>query len=202
MGSRSDPAAGATGRGAPSRRSLIQALGVTVMPSVARAQPPAADHGRVNPPVPAPPVSLLRHDGVSSSLPALAKHHATALQLMFTACTTTCPIQGAIFARVQKLIPDQVARGIQLISLTVDPRNDTPEVLTRWLRRFQARPGWISAASHPKDVDTIKAFAGGRNSPLDNHSTQVQILNRDGGLIWRTGDLPEAEEIAALLKRA
>jgi len=36
---------------------------------------------------------------------ALSAGHATALQVMFTACTTTCPIQGAIFARVQRELP-------------------------------------------------------------------------------------------------
>lgn len=186
-----------------SRRSLLQALGACVaLPSAAAAQAPSADHGAVKPPLPAPPIPLLRHDGASMTLPALVGSRATAVQLMFTACTTTCPIQGAIFARVQTLIPDQVARGILLVSLTVDPRNDTPEVLTRWLRRFKAGPGWVAAGPRPNEVDRIKAFAGGRSSPVDNHTTQVQILGRSGHLIWRTGHLPEAEEIAALLKRA
>lgn len=185
-----------------SRRLLLRSLGGTVLvPFGARAQPPSADHGRVKPSVPVPDVPLVRHDGVASSLLALVNHRATALQLMFTACTTTCPIQGAIFERVQKLIPDQMARGIQLVSLSVDPQNDTPEILARWLRRFHARPGWISAAPQPKATERIRDFAGRGRNPQDNHSTQVQILNREGRLIWRTGELPEAEEIAALLRR-
>ena len=78
---------------------------------------------------------LVGHDGVTTTLPRLLAERATALQVMFTACTTTCPIQGAIFARVQKLIPDQVAHGIQLVSLSVDPAHDTSAALARWLRQ-------------------------------------------------------------------
>jgi protein SCO1/2 len=166
-------------------------------PAQAREQ----DHGRINPPIPVPDVRVVLHDGATTRLPALVRHHATALQVMFTACRTTCPIQGAIFARVQGLISDQVVRGVQLVSLSVDPRADTPRALAAWLERFHAGPGWIAAAPEVKDVDRIRAFAGRGRSATDNHSTQVQIVNREGQLVWRTSELPEAEEVATILRR-
>jgi len=187
--------------GRHSRRSFLESLTAAFVPVVAGAEAPAQDHGRISPPIPVPDITILRHDSTSTTLPALVNHQATALQLMFTSCTTTCPIQGAIFARVQKLIPDQVARGIQLISLSVDPENDTPEALTNWLRRFHARPGWTAAAPRPKDVERVRAFGGRAVSPSDNHSTEVQMLNRAGLLVWRTLELPEAEEIAGILRK-
>jgi len=165
------------------------------------AQGRAQDHGPINPPIPVPDVRVVLHDGTTTRLPALVRHHATALQVMFTACRTTCPIQGAIFARVQGLITDQVVRGVQLVSLSVDPRIDTPRALAAWLERFHAGPGWIAAAPEVKDVDRIRAFAGRGRSATDNHSTQVQIVNREGQLVWRTSELPEAEEVATILRR-
>jgi protein SCO1 len=183
-----------------SRRSFLGTLTAALAPSVAQAESPGQDHGRIKPPLAVPDLTVLRHDGRSSSLYELVNHHATALQLVFTACTTTCPIQAAIFERVQRLIPDQMARGIQLVSLSVDPENDTPAVLTRWLQRFHARPGWIAAAPRTKDTERLRTFAGRGRSASDNHSTQVQILSRDGLLVWRTGELPEAEEVAAILR--
>jgi protein SCO1/2 len=184
----------------PRRAFLGAALGA-LAPSVSFAQSPDGDHGRVSPPLAAPDIPVIEHDGASVRLPALVKGRATALQFMFTSCTVTCPIQGAIFARVQTLIPDQVARGVQLLSLSVDPRNDTPEALRRWLQRFHAGPGWIAAAPLVKDVERVRALGGPGRTPTDNHSTQVHILNRDGLLVWRTFELPEAEEIAGLLNK-
>ncbi|HVV16895.1 MAG TPA: SCO family protein [Polyangia bacterium] len=188
-------------RGTFSRRALL--AGAAVLPAIrlARGAEPAADHGRIRPPVPAPDIPLVGNDGGATTLPRLLAARATALQVMFTACRTTCPIQGAIFARVQKLIPDQVARGIQLVSLSVDPAHDTSAALTRWLRRFGARPGWRAAAPRPADVDQVRAFFGAGRTASDNHSTQVQLFDRAGALVWRTGELPEAEEVAALLRR-
>jgi protein SCO1/2 len=148
-----------------------------------------------------PDVPVVRHDGVTTSLPALVQQHATALQLMFTTCRSTCPIQGAIFQRVQDLIADGHSRGLQLLSLSVDPATDGPRALSRWLQRFQAGPMWVAAAPRPQDVERIRAFGGPGRSATDNHSTQVQILNRNGSLVWRTSELPEAEEVASILRR-
>ena len=126
--------------------------------------------------------------------------YVTAVQLMFTACTTTCPIQGVIFGRVQKLIPAMAAHRIQLLSLSIDPETDTPKALSAWRRRFHAGPDWIAAAPAGADAPRLGAFFGkGRDSA--DHSTQVHILDRNGQLVWRTFELPEAEEIAGILQR-
>ena len=94
-----------------SRRGFLIGVGAGAFSVVRLGWAAGSEHGRVRPPVPAPDIPLVGHDGVATTLPRLLAERATALQVMFTACTTTCPIQGAIFARVQKLIPDQVARG-------------------------------------------------------------------------------------------
>jgi protein SCO1/2 len=167
----------------------------------ARAQSSPTDHGRIEPPRPVPPIDLTRDDGTSTTFFSLVNRRATALQVMFTRCPTTCPIEGAIFARVQRLLPDQLSLGIQLISLSIDPQNDTPASLALWLRRFHRRPGWIAAVPSISDVERVRDFAGRGRDPADNHSTQVQILDRSGRLVWRTGKLPAAEELAEILRR-
>jgi protein SCO1 len=175
---------------------------VIIAPSLARGADGAPDHGRVKPPLPAPDIEIVSQDGSKARLRAVLRGRATALQPMFTACRATCPIQGAIFARVQKLIPDQSARGIQLVSLSVDPRRDTPAALRKWLVGFRAQPGWIAAAPLVEaDGATVRTFTGGGRNAADNHSNQVLILNRDGLLVWRTFELPEAEEIATILRK-
>jgi protein SCO1/2 len=185
-----------------SRRSFCAGAAAMVTTSAAAADTdPRSDHGRVSPPLSAPEIALTPHDRPPTTLPALLKGRATALQLMFTACATACPIEGATFARVQKLLPDQVARGIQLLSLSVDPKHDTPEALRAWLQRFHAVAGWIAAAPTIADVDRLKEFAGAGRNPADNHSTQVLMVNREARLVWRTFELPDAQEIASMLAK-
>jgi protein SCO1/2 len=167
----------------------------------ALAEVRTADHGRMVPPVPIPDFTVRRVDGSEASFAALLKGRITALHLMFTGCTTVCPIQGVIFERLQTLLPDGSARGIQLLSLSIDPLADTPSALQAWLKRFDAHDDWIAVAPQPQDLDRLlDLFGQGRNA-VENHVTQVNIINRRGELIFKTEQLPSADAIAALLKK-
>jgi protein SCO1/2 len=57
---------------------------------------------------------------------------------IFTTCSGICPIMSNQMARVQKGLPED--SPVHLVSITVDPRHDTPEVLSAYARRFGARP--------------------------------------------------------------
>jgi protein SCO1 len=140
-------------------------------------------------------------DGTSTRMATLLHGKATALHLVFTQCTTTCPIQGAIFEKVQGLLPDQTKHSVQLLSLSIDPEADTPEALHLWLQRFHGRPGWIAAAPRIDDLPAIRSFFGDGDRAVGNHITQVQIIDRNGALIWRTFDLPSPESIASMLRK-
>jgi protein SCO1/2 len=166
-----------------------------------RTEPAGADHGQVVPPVPIPAISVRCADGTSATLDALVRDHVTASHLMFTGCSTVCPIQGAIFERVQALLPDQRRNRIQLLSLSIDPLDDTPDAMRRWLERFHARDGWIAAAPGLQDLNSLLDLFGQGRNPVENHATQVNIIDRRGKLIFRTPQLPSADSIADLLNR-
>lgn len=165
-----------------------------------QANPLVSGHGRIKPPEPVPEVKLTRDDGAATTLLRVVEGHATAVQLMFTSCTTTCPIQAAIFGRVQSRIPDMAGRKLQLLSLSIDPKTDTPKAMSAWLRRFHAGPAWIAAAPALADAQRLRDFFG-KGSDSADHSNQVSILDRQGRLVWRTFELPAAEEIVAVLQK-
>jgi protein SCO1/2 len=120
---------------------------------------------------------------------------------MFTGCSSVCPIQGAIFERVQTLLPDQRERGIQLLSLSIDPLSDTPAVMKAWLERFGAREGWIAAAPQVGDLDRMRDLFGQGQGAVENHATQVNIIDRSGALVFKTRQLPSADSIADILRK-
>jgi protein SCO1 len=55
---------------------------------------------------------------------------------IYTNCTDTCPLQSAEMKRFQDRFSD--APDFRLVSITVDPRRDTPAVLSRYAVRFGA----------------------------------------------------------------
>jgi len=166
----------------------------------AAALPVYNDHGRIRPPVPVPNVRLLRQDGTFVALPDIVVGHATAVQLMFTGCSSTCPLQAAIYQLVESRIADMASRKIQLLSLSVDPLEDTPKAMRAWLDRFQAGPNWLAAAPEADDVALLQGFFGRASGAYADHSTQVNIIDRRGRLVWRTVELPTALEIAGVLQ--
>jgi len=58
------------------------------------------------------------------------------VSFLFTSCSLTCPEVTKRMAEIQRLTiksPD-----VRLVSLTVDPRTDTPSVMAKWGARFGA----------------------------------------------------------------
>lgn len=55
---------------------------------------------------------------------------------MFTSCSLSCLAVNERMAEIQRLVADRP--GVRLISLTVDPRTDTPPVLARFAERYGA----------------------------------------------------------------
>lgn len=56
------------------------------------------------------------------------------VSFLFTTCSLTCPEVTKRMAEIQRLTADQP--DVRLLSLTVDPRSDTPPVLAKWGLRF------------------------------------------------------------------
>jgi protein SCO1/2 len=174
---------------------------VAPLGSRARAQIPNADHGRVIPPVPIPDLRVADTEGRTVGLASLLQGRATALHLMFTGCSSVCPIQGVIFERVQTLLPDQRELGIQLLSLSIDPLGDKPAALKAWLRHYNAREGWMALAPRAADLVQVLTLFGQGPNAVENHVTQVNIIDRRAQLVFRTQSLPSGDSLAAILRK-
>ncbi len=148
---------------------------------------------------------VTRHDGTVHALTDLVRGRVTALQVMFTSCRATCPLQAAIFANVQRQLGDAVP-GAQLLSLTIDPATDTPAVMADWLASTGAGPAWAGITPAPSDVTAIQALLGDGGLPrpqgADPHSGQVYVIDRQGRLVFRTAAMPAARKVVDALMYA
>jgi protein SCO1/2 len=158
--------------------------------------------GRVDPPLPLPDIALELADGTRSGLRRLLGGKLTAVHVMFTGCSTICPIQGMVFQRLQELLPARTHPEVQLLSLSISPMEDTPQSLRAWLARYQLQPGWIAASPDPVALDTVQDLFGGGRGGLADHATEVSIVNRRAELVWRTYELPSPESLADILGRS
>jgi protein SCO1 len=192
-----------TSPGLHRRRALVACagfIGVAMTPASAMSH---SAYGPVTPRATLPAqLGVTPTRGPSRPLRDLLQGHVTAVQLMFTGCSATCPIQGAIFADVQALLtPQDTRQGLRLLSVSIDPLGDDLPALTGWLRRFGARPSqWLAALPSPRDVDPLLDLLRGRASGVDRHTAQAFLFDRQGRLALRTPDLPPAAEVARLVR--
>ena len=157
--------------------------------------------GPVLPAVAAPALPLRRHDGATPMLAAQLRGAPTAVQLMFTGCSTVCPIQGALFSTLQAALLSERHTAVRLLSLSIDPLSDDPVALSAWLRRFGARPTWSAAAPAPGALESMLSLFTGGAAAGDRHTGQVYLFDRHARLVWRTSELPPTEEVMAGLRQ-
>jgi protein SCO1/2 len=73
------------------------------------------------------------------------------VNFIYTSCTDTCPLQSAEMARIQNDLKDQA--NLKLVSISVDPKRDTPEVLRDYAGRFKANPDrWLFLTGERKKI--------------------------------------------------
>lgn len=60
------------------------------------------------------------------------------VNFFYASCPDTCPLESAEMANLQRDVAD--APEVRLVSISVDPEHDTPEVLRAYAQRFGADP--------------------------------------------------------------
>ena len=107
-----------------------------------------------------PDVTLINQNGAKVRLKTLLTSDKPVLvDFIFTTCTTICPVLSANYSNFQRKLGPESAK-VQLVSISIDPENDTPEAMKSYLEnRYAAKPGWDFLTGSKKDIDlVIKAF--------------------------------------------
>jgi protein SCO1/2 len=106
-----------------------------------------------------PDVVLVDQNGTKVRLKEMLQSNKPVIvDFIFGTCTTICPILSAGFVNLQnKLGAD--AQKVHLVSISIDPENDTSKVMKDYLKRYRAKPGWDFYTGSRKDIDSVmKAF--------------------------------------------
>lgn len=182
-----------------SRRAFLATTMLGALSAVTGIARAHSNAGVVVPPALPPTLSLTFDDGKVGTLAQVLKGRVSAVQLMFTSCSATCPIQGAVFAQAARELGDSV-KDAQWLSLSIDPGRDTPQALHTWMGRFGAHPRWRAARPAPKQLDAVFDFLKARNTGPDRHTAQVYFFNRRGELTMRSVDFPPAAELTRVMR--
>lgn len=117
--------------------------------------------------------------------------HPTIVDFIFTRCDTICPVITMKMQRLQDKLLDRKADSIKILSISVDPANDTPEKLAAYAAKYKALPDkWRFVTG---DVDKVKALVEGpfMNSMMQEGFTKsgAPQISHNGYFILVDGDL-------------
>ena len=90
----------------------------------------------------------------------LLQNRRVLINFVFVGCTDICDSVTANLVAVQDLLGDRVGREITMISITLLPEFDTPEVLKLYADRFGVRPGWHFLTGAPDEVEVLRRRLG------------------------------------------
>lgn len=133
---------------------------------------------------------------------------AVLVTFIFTRCSAVdfCPRMSQKFREVREALDELPWQAqVELLSVTLDPEHDTPEVLSTYAAHLGARPGsWTFATCPPADLDLVKqsfsmrAAVSEQTGTID-HNLVTALIAPDGrvrqlweGNQWTLGEVLES----------
>ena len=145
-------------------------------------------------------IPLVDQDGKTRKLYSdLIRGRTVVIDVMFTGCTGACPVMSRTFAKVQDWLGDRLGKDVYLISISVDPANDTPAKLKEYAAGFKARPGWFFLTGKPEDVRAALGKLGQVVETPEAHQNLFLIGNDRTGLWKKAMGLAAPEEILPIV---
>jgi protein SCO1/2 len=123
---------------------------------------------------------VTRADGKRMALnEALDDGRPVLLNFIYTSCTAICPVTSQVFADFRgRLGADR--DKINMVSISIDPEQDTPARLTEYQQRFGGAGTWAHFTSASADsVEIQRAFGAWRGDKM-NHQPSTYLRPAPG----------------------
>lgn len=102
-----------------------------------------------------PDVVLVNQEGKKVRIQSLLQGNTpVVVDFIYGTCTTICPVLSAGFVNLQGRLA-AANQKVRLVSITIDPENDTPKVMKEYLKRYRAKPGWDFLTGSRADIDAV-----------------------------------------------
>jgi cytochrome oxidase Cu insertion factor (SCO1/SenC/PrrC family) len=131
-----------------------------------------------------PEVQLVRADGRSVSLrEEMNDGRPVVLNFVFTSCSSVCPLMSQIFARFQQQLGGDRDK-VHLMSISIDPEEDTPARLREYAQKFHAGPEWQHYTGTLEASLTVQHAFGVYRGDKMSHAV-VTLMRAAPGQQWR-----------------
>jgi protein SCO1/2 len=148
-----------------------------------------------------PDVTLLNQDGREVQLKSyFDTEKPIILDFVYGTCTTICPVLSVGFSYFQKKLGKDVDQ-VRMVSITIDPDNDTPELMKSYLQKYGAQPGWDAFTGKRENiVQVLEGFDAYVSNKMNHYP--LTILRASGEKEWvRVYGMLSASDLIAEYQR-
>jgi protein SCO1 len=145
----------------------------------------------------APEVKLVRDDGKTVSLPdELNDGRPVVMNFIYTSCTTICPMNSQVFEQFQGDLGGE-RKSVHLVSISIDPEQDTPAHLRKYAAQFHAQRGWDHYTGKLADIIAVQRAFGAYRGDKMSH-TPLTLMRSSPGKPWvRFDGFARADDLMA-----
>lgn len=134
-----------------------------------------------------PNFQLTNQDGATTKFTDY-RGKVVVVSFLFTRCPdpSKCPMLSAKLGKVQELVGqmEEARNRVQILSITLDPKNDTPEVLKGYAQGHQAN-NWTFLTGKSNDILKVAGLFGEiyyDEKGTVVHNTRTSLVDRQGRL--------------------
>lgn len=126
--------------------------------------------------------------------PRFVKDKVVIAGYIFTNCPDICPLTTNNMRMIQERLKDENVKDVQLVTISFDPENDTPEVLKKFAEiRNLDLSNWTFLTGDKSTIDKLMkhvdvvvmpgdstVFPSGKVTHYYIHTDRIQLIDREG----------------------
>lgn len=125
----------------------------------------------------------------------LASQDPVMMNFIFTTCGAICPVMSKVFSDVPARLGAQASR-LRMISISIDPENDTPAQLKSYASSYGAGARWTFLTGRVEDVKAVQLAFGSYRGDKMNHEP-LTLLHPGPDKPWvRIDGFASSEDLA------
>ncbi|MCP3100501.1 SCO family protein [Myxococcus sp. K15C18031901] len=125
----------------------------------------------------------------------LVRGRKVLINFAFTSCKGACSPITKHLAEVQAQLGERVGKDITMITLSVDPANDTPKSLGTFTKKMGVRSGWFFLTGARENITLVLKKLGGYVDDPNAHNTTLLIGDATTGMWVKSPAMARVENI-------
>ncbi|HAV03103.1 MAG TPA: SCO family protein [Chryseobacterium sp.] len=126
--------------------------------------------------------------------------------MIFTRCETACPLLVKDMQQVKAKLDKKHQKETDFILVSVDPENDTPEVLKAYAQKNNLTDGsWTLLRSNTEDTRELANVLATKYKQITpivfSHSNIITVFNKQGEMVSQAEGTVKDEEVAATVNQ-